>query len=178
MCKLKHHMDWSLCELKSEIGENRHKYRSHQAAMADDYIDEINHANQPGEICHETCEADSGIDVYYVGQGSHHRSGVVNIPILVSIDSSITHEWAIMSSEGEDIEYPHVAGDSGAWVIRQNWNKLVGQVHSHSTGQVLFTPIDVIFADLQKHCGVQASLPPSSGFKGSCDCGSYQSTMF
>lgn len=162
MTKLTHYMDWSLCKLKSQTGENRHKYRSNEDAMADRYVEEENHAIQPGDICYETCDADSGIAIHYVGQGSDHRSGVVNIPMLVSRHSFVTHEWAIMSSEGHQIPYTQVAGDSGAWVIRQHGNKLMGQVQAHSNGQVLFTPIDVIFVDLGKRCGVEVSLPPCS----------------
>ena len=162
MTKLTHYMDWSLFKLKSQTGENRHKYRSNEDAMADRYVEEENHAYQPGDICYETCDAESGIAIHYVGQGSDHRSGVVNIPMLVSRHSFVTHEWAIMSSEGHQIPYTQVAGDSGAWVIGQNGNKLMGQVQAHSNGQVLFTPIDVIFVDLGKRCGVEVSLPPCS----------------
>ena len=161
-----HHMDWVLCKPTCETGENRHKYRSNQDAMGDDYIDEQAHANQPTDICHETCNAESAIAVYYVGQGSGHRSGEVNIPMLVCINGSETHEWGIVSSEGKHISFPDVAGDSGAWVIRNNGNKLMGQVLAHSNGQVLFTPIDVIFADLKKHCGLDVSLPPASQHPG------------
>ena len=159
-----YHMDWSLCKLDREIAqivENRHKYRSNEDAMADDYIEEINHITQPGDFCHETCEVASGASVYYVGQGSKHRSGVVNIPSLISRDSLETLDWGIMSADGREIPYEHVAGDSGAWVIRKNGNKLMGQIHSYSSGQVLFTPINVIFADIEKECGVDVSLPPS-----------------
>ena len=162
-----YHMDWSLCKLdtdKAQALENRHKYRSCQEATEDDYIEETDAANQPGDICHETCDVASGVAVYYVGQGSKHRTGIVNIPSLISRDSSTTLDWGILSSDDQEIPYEHVAGDSGAWVIRQNGNKVMGQVHSYSSGQVLFTPIDIIFADIAKECGVDAHLPsPPSG---------------
>ncbi|KAL6720197.1 hypothetical protein ACLMJK_002118 [Lecanora helva] len=164
-----YHMDWALCQLNgriAQIGENRHKYRSHEDAMADDYIEEIDHANQPGEACNETCEVSAGVSVYYVGQGSKHRSGSVNIPTLVSRDGSATLDWTIVSTDGYEIPYSHVAGDSGAWVIQKSGNKLMGQVHSYSCGQVLFTPISVIFADIGKECGVEVSLPPSPPTSG------------
>lgn len=82
--------------------------------------------------------------------------------MLVSRDDSITYEWTILSSEGHNILLPDVTGDSGAWVIRKNGNKLIGQVLAYSAGQVLFTPINIIFADLKKHCGLDVSLPPAS----------------
>ena len=159
---LNYQMDWSLCKLGDQAGENRHKYRSNQDALADEYVDISDHANQPGQICHETCEVESGFVVFYVGQGSQHRSGIVNIPMLISKDSSETYAWAIMSEEGDNIQYSHVAGDSGAWIIRQNCNKLIGQVHGYSNGKVLFTPIDVIFDDLYHFCGYYPSLSPRS----------------
>ncbi|KAF6225628.1 hypothetical protein HO133_009628 [Letharia lupina] len=126
-------------------------YRSNQDAMDEDYIDKQAHVIQPTDICHETCNAESAIAVYYVGQGSGHRSGEVNIPMLVSRDGSITHEWTILSSEWQHISSSDVVGDSGAWVIRKHGNRLMGQVLAYSAGQVLFTPIDVIFADLKNH---------------------------
>ena len=164
--KALYHMDWSLCKLdatKAQVLENRHKYRSDQEAMADDYIEEKNRAKElgdGGDICHETCEVALGVSVYYVGQGSKHRSGTVTVPIFVSRDSSETIDWGIQSSDGQHLPYDDVAGDSGAWVIRQDGNKVMGQIHSYSSGQVLFTPIDIIFADIAKECGVKVDLPP------------------
>ena len=159
---LTHYMDWALCRLTGESGENRHKYRSNEDALSDDYTEDQARANQPTDLCHETCDPSSGIAIYYVGQGSGHRSGVVNIPMLVKRDDCITHEWTILSSDGQPIRLPDVAGDSGAWVIRKNGNKLMGQVFAHSTVQVLFTPIDVIFADLGEKSALDVSLPPAS----------------
>ena len=161
---VKHQMDWALFKKNSQTaqtGENRHKYRSNEDAMRDNYVDENNHADQPGDVCHETCGAESGYTVYYVGQRSKHRIGKVHLPTLVRRDSSETLDWGIADEEGRGISYSDVAGDSGAWVIRKEGNKLMGQVHSHSaTGQVLFTPIDVVFADLQASCESEVSLPP------------------
>ncbi len=162
--KVKHQMDWALFKTNSQTaqtGENRHKYRSNEDARNDHYVDELNHANQPGDVCHETCGAESGYTVYYVGQRSKHRVGKVHMPTLVREGSSETLDWAISDEDGRGIPYSDVAGDSGAWVIRTEGNKLMGQVHSYSaTGRVLFTPIDVIFADLAASCGSEVSLPP------------------
>lgn len=160
---VKHQMDWALFDTNTQTaqnGENRHKYRSDQDAMDDHYVDERNHANQPGDVCYETCGAESGYTVYYVGQRSRHRSGKVHLPTLVCIDSSETLAWGILDSDGHEIPYSDVTGDSGAWVIRKDGNKLMGQVHSYGLGQVLFTPIDVIFADLREVCRSDISLPP------------------
>ena len=158
---VEHQMDWALIEVNSRLahtGENRHKYRSNQDAMDDGfYVDENSHANQPGDVVYETCGAEIGYTVYYVGQRSKHRIGLVSVPTLDG--SSGTLSWGILDVDGGEIPYSDVAGDSGAWVIRKEGNKLMGQVHSHAQGQVLFTPIDVIFADLNKLCNSKVSLP-------------------
>lgn len=160
---VKHQMDWALCYTNiqtAQTGENRHKYRSNQDAINDEYIDESNHANQPGDVCHETCGAEAGYTVHYVGQRSKHRRGKVHIPSLVVKDSIETLVWSISDSDGYEIPLSDVSGDSGAWVIRADGNKLMGQVHSHSQGRVLFTPIDVIFAHLKAIYGSDVCLPP------------------
>ena len=46
-------------------------------------------------------------------------------------------------------------------MIRKHGNRLMGQVLAHSAGQVLFTPIDALFADLKERCGLDVSLPPA-----------------
>lgn len=160
-----YYMDWALCKLNSQTaksGENRHRYRSYQDAIADKSIHEEENAGHLGEYCHATCEVEAGVDVYYVGQGSRHRNGRVTIPKLVSRDSSETLDWAIVSSDGQELPYSAVTGDSGAWVFRQYDNTLMGQVHSYSKGQVLFTPIDIIFDALRNVCEMDVSLPSCS----------------
>ena len=171
----KYHMDWSLCKLNGQENgsgegfqgdrhENRHKYRSESDARADDYTEEeeTNQKYQAGDVCYQTCSVESGSEVYYVGQGSNYRSGLVNVPPLVSRNYVKTHDWAIVSSNGQDIRCSDVEGDSGSWVIRRNGNMLMGQVHSFTSGQVLFTPIDVIFDDIAQSCETKVSLPHPS----------------
>ena len=154
-----HQMDWALIKTNGRTGDNRHKYRSNQDAIDHGlYVDKDHHANQPGDIVYETCGAESGYTVYYVGQRSKHRSGKVTLPTFDG--SSGTLAWGILGLDDREIPEEEVAGDSGAWVIRKEGNKLMGQVHSYSQGQVLFTPIDVIFADLETMCKSEVSLPP------------------
>ena len=162
---VKHHMDWALFDTyaqMAEIGENRHKYRSNQDAIVDNYIEESDHVNQPGDVCQETCGVVSGLSVHYVGQRSKHRSGKVSLPSLVREGSSEKLAWGFLGPDGYTIPYSDVAGDSGAWVIRTDNNKLMGQVHSYGQDTVLFTPIDVVFAALREACGSDVTLPPSS----------------
>ena len=160
--EVKYSMDWALITTDNrtaQAGENRHKYRSNKDAIEDNlYVDENNRASQSGDVIYETCGAESGHLVYYVGQKSKHRIGKVSLPLFDS--PSGTHAWGIIGSDGQEIPCSDVEGDSGAWVIREDNNRLMGQVHSHLHGQVLFTPIDVIFAELEETCGGKVSLPP------------------
>ena len=158
-----YHMDWSLCKLTdkaAETGENQHKYKSNEDASEEIYIEEKGHTKQPGEICYQTGSVGVGDKVYYVGRGSQHRKGQVYLPGLVSRDSSVTLDWPIRRRDGKPLPYHHVTGDSGAWVIRESDNALIGQIHSHGDGQVLFTPIDILFEAISKVCGTNITLPP------------------
>ena len=160
--QLSYAMDWALVELETRTAqnaENRHKYQSNEDAGNDQYIEEKDDVYRPGDVCHETCDAESAITVSYVGHRSKRRSGITNLPTLVSIDSSTTHAWGIQNSDGGFIPYSDVAGDCGAWVIRKEGNKLMGQVLFHSQGRVLFIPVNDIFADLKEACGADVSLP-------------------
>ena len=160
--EVNHSMDWALIltdNHTAQAGDNRHKYRSNKDAIEDSlYVDERNRASKSGDVVYETCGADPGHRVYYVGQRSKHRSGEVSLPVFDN--SSGTLVWGIIGLDGQEIPYSDVAGDSGAWVIREVDNRLMGQVHSFDQGQVLFTPIDVIFAELEERCGKPVSLPP------------------
>ena len=157
-----HPMDWALIETNTQTaqtGENRHKYRSNRDATDEGlYIDETHRDGQSGDVVYDTCGPEAGHEVYYVGQKSKHRYGTVSLPIFDY--ATKLQYWGIMALDGQPIPGADVAGDSGAWVIRKKDNKLMGQVHSHDQGQVLFTPIDVIFAELEEICGTEVSLPP------------------
>ena len=150
---LSHRMDWAICKVNNRVGENRHKYRSNEDAMADNYIFEEDRVKNPGELCLETCEVTPGARVYYCGQKSGLRRGTVSpAPISTSNRTSLgttkSQEWAIVA-EGGSVQLESVEGDSGAWVIRQYDHKLMGQVVAHATGQILFTPIKTLFEDIQ-----------------------------
>lgn len=158
----RYHMDWALCQLTSQPAkgdENRRRYRSINDAKADDYLEEKDRAGPSGDPCYHTCSAEAGIDVCYVGQRSMHRNGTVNVPCLVSRGSVETLEWVILDIDGRNPPYSDVAGDSGAWVIKQSDNNVMGQVHSHSSHGIHFTPIDPILEDVKRLCGSDVSLP-------------------
>lgn len=154
-------MDWAICKVNNDrAGENRPKYRSNEEARADHYIHESNRADEPGDICHETCDIDPGSQVYYVGQKSGRRDGTVNgVPDQISVNDVTFHEWAMLGSQGKHIQKKSVEGDSGAWVIRKYDNKLMGQITSYYSGRLIFTTIKDIFADIQELYAHVVSLP-------------------
>jgi len=159
--KLMHYMDWAVCKVNSRAGENRHRYQSNQDALADIHPSE--RIEDPEDICHETCEIGPGTQVYYIGQKSGHRSGTVNgVPMTVCLKNVESDEWSIIDSQGTFVSLNSVAGDSGAWVIQKNGRakKLMGQIMAHSTGQILFTPINDIFADIKEQLNTDVTLPP------------------
>ena len=156
-----HFMDWCLCKMSNETAENRHKYQSIEDAKKDPYTEEADFVDPPGEVCYDICDVEPGVAVYYVGQGSGRREGRVNsAPISMCCGGEATHDWSIIGSETPLLVYENVEGDSGAWVFRQRDDKLMGQVHGLGTGQVLFTPIKVIFDDVEALYGFDISLPP------------------
>ena len=160
LANLMRSMDWAMCQVNHRAGENRPKYRSNDDAKAASYIHESTRADEPVEICHEICDIDPAAQVYYVGQKSGHREGTVNgVPALICINTVKSHEWFILGSKGQLIQRQSVEGDSGAWVIRKYDNQLMGQVNAYSSGQIFFTTIKDIFADIQDQFDVMVSLP-------------------
>lgn len=154
-------MDWAICQVNDErAGENRHKYQSNDDAAQDHYIHESNRVDGQGDFCDETCDIDPAAQIYYLGRKSGHREGTVNgAPIQTCINYIVSCEWSILGPPGQPIQKRSVEGDSGAWVIRKYDNKLMGQVNAYSSGQIIFTPIKDIFADIHDQCGVVVSLP-------------------
>ena len=146
---LSHYMDWSICEVSKRVGRNQHRYRSNCDALADNSLCDEDQDKKPGEMCYETCDIEPGVKVCYVGQKSGYRTGIVSpTVVLTSSGSKKFSEWAIIGEDGS-IPLESVEGDSGAWVIRLYDNKVMGQVVAHAAGQILFTPINVVFADIK-----------------------------
>jgi len=159
--RLMHHMDWAVCKVNSRAGENRHRYQSNRDALAS--IDRSDCIEGLEDICHETCEISPGAQVYYVGQRSGHRGGTVNgVPMEVCIKDVKSREWSIVDSQGSFVSQSSIEGDSGAWVIQKNGSdkRLMGQILGHSTGQILFTPIKDLFADITEQLYTDVTLPP------------------
>ena len=152
-----HYMDWAVCKVNSRAGENRHRYQSNRDALKN--IDQSSCIEGLEDICHDTCDIAPGTQVYYLGQKSSHRTGTVNaVPMEVCTNGVVSHEWSIVDSRGVFVMFPSVEGDSGAWVLQKD-KKLMGQIISHSTGQILFTPIKDIFADITEQLQTEITLP-------------------
>ena len=163
--KLAYYMDWALCALRNDSGENRHKYGSREDAMS--VIDqEGSNSSRPGEICHTICDAEADVKVHYVGRSSLHRKGRVNLPMVFSTNGSVACGWAIIP-EGRKVSPSELAGDSGAWVIRDEGHSLMGQIFATAQGgQILFTPAKVIFDELREMCNDEILLPPAPQIAG------------
>lgn len=142
-------MDWCLSEVNDHAGENRHRYQSNDDAIADNYSPENTEAPPSGLLCEEACAPKANAKVHYVGQQSCHRSGEVNAALLLDSDvDGKVHAWTILCStpisSSEQVE-----GDSGAWIIQSNTDKVMGQVYGFNGGDITFTPIHDIFADIK-----------------------------
>lgn len=152
-------MDWCLIEVNDRAGENRHRYQSNADAIAEDYSSE----STTGLLCEETCDPIPNAKVHYVGRQSCHRSGLVNGTPLLRRDGDDppVHELTIQSSSlvsgSEQVE-----GDSGAWIIHTNTDRVMGQLNGYNGGDITFTPIGGIFADIKEIIGAKEIHLPRS----------------
>ncbi|KAL9116363.1 MAG: hypothetical protein Q9187_007113 [Circinaria calcarea] len=156
-----HRMDWALCRVDiARQGENRHRYHFEDDPTLVNYWSDGANLLGDGEVCQETCELEPNVRVHYVGRRSGRQRGQVNaVPMLLSHDGNHTYEWHIID-ERELPDKDTVAGDSGAWIIRETDNKLVGLLYGWNDGQLLFTPINDIFADIRANVpATEVTLP-------------------
>ena len=140
-------MDWALFSIESRrMGENRHCAESE---MAEAPNESSPNGTSDGIFCNDTCDLEPSASVHYVGQRSGPRKGQINaVQMLLKIGGVSTTEWALICPEqiprSEGCE-----GDSGAWVLRDSDNKLVGLLWGWIDGQLLFSPINKVFADIK-----------------------------
>ncbi|MCJ1405857.1 hypothetical protein MMC11_009087 [Xylographa trunciseda] len=152
-----HRLDWALCSINHRQGENRHRYR-----CVDGIVDtDSDNPMGDGKLCQETGDPEADMFVYFVGQRSGRQRGQVSsIATLVTLDGVDSQEWSIKVHR-ENPEAEILPGDSGAWVIEEDNEKLVGQIWGLQDGLLLFTPIRVIFADIKETLGaVDVSVHP------------------
>ncbi|KAF2676151.1 hypothetical protein K458DRAFT_194090 [Lentithecium fluviatile CBS 122367] len=163
-----HRMDWSLSEVNvsHRMGKNIHRHgRVHEPTLRHLQA-EVSRPGGLGPLCTATSEVFARESAYYVGTTSGFREGFVN-PALVQYgdEYGITHEWALVVPGCEWLGDRDFQGDSGAWIM-SNDDKLMGLLWGWDNGNLLFTPIQDVFADIAQKMQVdthQIKLPEYSG---------------
>jgi hypothetical protein len=162
---LSHHMDWSLSEItaKHRVGKNVHRYGRVASPSLDDLDKELVSFTGCGIPCETIGEVTGGEAAYYVGTTSGLREGFIN-PALIQYgdEYGVSHEWSMVVPHCEALKDSDFQGDSGAWII-SNDNKLLGLLWGWDNGNLLFTPIQDVFADItQKMKCHKIELPDNS----------------
>ena len=141
-----HWMDWALIEIKNERqGQNSSRYnRDGKFATHFESLGE-------GDFCEEVCEVRPNTKVHYYGRKKGLRRGVVNgaRTLVSNEDGTKTLEWAMMceemSTNGDEFK-----GDSGAWVLEDDTNHVLGMLSAVCNGQLIFNPMTTIFAGIKE----------------------------
>lgn len=161
----KRSMDWSLTEVTEveRLGTNVHRHRSGEPKV-EDLSSEVTQPNGLGKPCGQIDEVKGGEAVHYVGTTSGLREGVVNASLaIIGDEEDESYEWNIVVPEGERTSDAAFKGDSGAWIISKETNRLLGLLWGWEGGLLLFTPIQDVFADIKRELPCQdIRLPDSS----------------
>ncbi|KAJ4304836.1 hypothetical protein N0V90_000364 [Kalmusia sp. IMI 367209] len=149
---LDHRMDWSLTEITADHrkgGRNVHRFRHVVEPTLEDLQMEVMHPEGVGLPCTTAIDVRGGENVLYVGTTSGLRRGTVNTALVQykGDGDKISHEWSISVPGCELLRSTDFQGDSGAWIISED-NKLLGQLWGWDNGNLLFTPIQDVFADI------------------------------
>lgn len=145
-------MDWALFSIENRrsMGENRHRFQSgSEADLVETACENNPNWTGNGDFCNDTCDLEPSASVHYVGQRSGPRKGQINaVPMILRRGGVSTKEWALICPE-QISRSECCEGDSGAWVLRDSDNKLVGLLWGWIDGQLLFSPINNVFADIK-----------------------------
>lgn len=163
-----HRMDWSLIRITAQHrkGQNRHRYERNTSPSLEEVELEIMSPEGRGELCSTTVNVFGGETVHYVGTTSGFRLGSVN-PAMVQYkddNGNVSHEWSMVVPSCERLRARDFQGDSGAWIISEN-DELLGQLWGWDNGNLLFTPIVDIFADIAQKMDIrpdEVNLPQPS----------------
>ncbi|KAH0544525.1 hypothetical protein FGG08_001297 [Glutinoglossum americanum] len=149
-----HRMDWSIYTVaRTRTGQNRHRHKFCAESGTVDYLSENLHPMGAGSPCLEACEVQPGMPVYYVGQSSGRQRGVISPGLVLVTSGGVSSwEWAMVVPEDEQQDGEIYCGDSGAWILRESDNALVGLLWGWVGGQLIFTPIKDVFADIRDTC--------------------------
>lgn len=144
-------MDWAMFSIENRrMGENRHRFQTGSGIEMAETAGEISpNCTGSGDLCNDTCDLEPNAFVHYVGQRSGLRKGQINaVPMLLKSGGISSKEWALICPE-QISRSEGCEGDSGAWVLRDSDNKLVGLLWGWIDGQLLFSPISKVFADIK-----------------------------
>ncbi|KAF1994720.1 hypothetical protein P154DRAFT_581574 [Amniculicola lignicola CBS 123094] len=145
-----HRMDWSLSAVDgSRQGQNRHRHpRKFEPSVEDLSLEKVN-KHGTGVICTKHEDVEGGEDVFYVGTTSGLREGKVNKALVAYVNErgQQSQECSIIVPGCENSKDSDFQGDSGAWIMRQD-NSLIGLLWGWVNGNLLFTPIVDVFADI------------------------------
>jgi hypothetical protein len=158
-----HRMDWSLSAISSKHreGKNMHRYgRVVQPGLVD-LAKEVLNPEGCGTPCTTTREVAGGECAFYVGTTSGLREGSINTALVLYKDEhGVSHEWSMVVPRCETLKDSDFLGDSGAWIIGNDDNSLLGMLWGWDNASLLFTPIHDVFADIgQRFVGQQIKLP-------------------
>ncbi|KAF2261727.1 hypothetical protein CC78DRAFT_607341 [Lojkania enalia] len=161
-----HRMDWSLFQIteKQREGKNIHRHRRISQPGLDDLSNELLEPEGSGIPVEKTSNIVGGELCHYVGTTSGFREGRVN-PALIQFceRENISHEYSMIVPGCEGLRASAFEGDSGAWIIGNEHNTLLGLLWGWDNGSLLFTPIQDVFADIKRKMNChQVKLPESS----------------
>lgn len=147
----RHRMDWAIYEVdKERMGKNKFAHPIGIVPSPRHIQNEITNPYGTGEACQEWREFRVGENVYYVGNRSGYREGTIDETyIVIKHEEEVSQEWFINPStlvrdEGE------VQGDSGAWVLGKEDNKLLGLIWGYCDQKIVFTPIREVFNEISR----------------------------
>ncbi|KAF2738780.1 hypothetical protein EJ04DRAFT_520116 [Polyplosphaeria fusca] len=144
-------MDWSLADVKkTRQGENIHRYRRTSEPGLKDLKGEVLRPKGSGKPCQMAKPVVGGEKAYYIGTASGLREGTINAArTLVNNENGSSYEWSMMTPNCETLPIAAFAGDSGAWILNEE-NEVLGLLYGWNDGQIMFTPILDVFADIKR----------------------------
>lgn len=160
----KHHMDWALCRVdQNREGLNRHRYQYDEVTKQMDFVSGDVDMFGAGKICVETGTVEPGSNVHFVGQSSGLRHGIINpARSQVSLNGVSSQEWTMVVGASQQTNPTDFHGDSGAAVLQDTGNKLIGHLWGCANNSLVIAPITATFDDIRRKLNAQeVCLPPA-----------------
>jgi len=164
-----HLLDWALCSvIESRKGSNNHRYGYGAANGEVDFFAEHADTCGAGVPIMETAVIKPGDKVHFVGHTTGRVPGIISQSrVHYVLDGAEREDWVIHVSDNAPKSLKAYEGASGAAVIRDSDNKLLGILWACTDdGLLVFTPINDIFDDIRRvagasHVCLPNVLPPS-----------------